>query len=548
TDDGKRMVAHAAEDLKKANIDLIIVSPIIRTQETAAILARELAVPDTAVMVDERLREGGSGQPQEVRQRIGEFIFEVERRYTGKNILIISHGYPLWMLHNIAARKTSDLYQKSALPKTAAVRELSFASFPHNANYELDLHRPYIDDVKLVEGGRVFERIPEVIDCWVESGSMPFASMGYPKDMSRVNPRRLFGLAPKGYPGDFIAEYIAQTRTWFYYMHAMGVLLFNSRAFKAVVSTGTILAADGSKMSKSKGNYTDPYELMDKWGADALRLHLMGSVVMQSEDLNFRDEDIREAHNRTIGILWNSYKFFELYKSEYTGTPTSASTHVLDRWIQSRLNVAVAEVTAAFDAYDTPRGVRALRSLVDEYSTWYLRRSRDRVKAEGDDKQYALANQREALLTIAKLLAPVTPYIAEAIYRGVMGEGSVHLTEWPAGGSVDQQLVTQMTEVRDLASVGLKLREKAGIKVRQPLASMTVTTELTPELTAVLMDELNVKKIKIGSEVALDTNLTQELREEGMVRDLARKIQDWRKAQNLTISDRPTMELEVTDE
>ena len=305
---------------------------------------------------------------------------------------------------------------------------------------------------------------------------MPFASAGYPRSTAEVNPRRFFGLFPKGYPADFIAEYIAQTRTWFYYMHAMGVLLFGRSAFRTVVSTGTILAADGSKMSKSKANYTDPYELMDQWGADALRLQLMGSVVMQSEDLNFRNEDVREAHNRVVGILWNSYKFFELYKQDYDGhTEAAHSTHPLDTWMRVRLNAAVAETTLALDAYDLPRATRTLRAVVEDYSTWYLRRSRDRVKADdpstplGAGKQYALANQRETLLTIAALMAPIAPFLAESIYKGAGGAlESVHLAQWPKAGAVDEQLLSDMARVRELASQGLQLRERAGITVRPP--------------------------------------------------------------------------------
>ncbi|MBY0294209.1 class I tRNA ligase family protein, partial [Patescibacteria group bacterium] len=366
TDVGKETVLATAVQLKKEKIDMIIASPILRTQETAKIVLKELGLPDSALMTDERLRElqvgsydgkrvedwrnnftsrlerfgravEGGETYADVRRRVGEFIFEVERRYSGKNVLIVTHECPSWILDGVARHMTNEEIageREAPFMQPGAYRSLPFVPFPHNKKYELDLHRPYIDEVVLVdEKGNRYERIPEVLDCWVESGAMPFASMQYPRNKTKVNPGRFFGFAPKGYPGDFIAEYIAQTRTWFYYMHAMGVMLFGKRSFKSVVTTGNILASDGTKMSKSKGNYTDPYELMDKWGSDAYRFYLMGSVVMQAEDFNFRDEDVREIHNRVIGTLWNSFKFFELYKDKLTDADYSKSQHPLDRWV-----------------------------------------------------------------------------------------------------------------------------------------------------------------------------------------------------------------------
>jgi isoleucyl-tRNA synthetase len=576
---GRNQAKHAAIELKNKNIDLIITSPLPRTRETAAILQKELGLPDTAVMVDERLTEvqAGvfSGRPvaeyraalpvkdrfsqapeggetyTNIRHRVGEFLFEIEKRYVSKNILIVGHVRSVWFLKAISARRSlAQMMTEESLEEpvpNGLPEELHFVPFSHNANYELDLHRPYIDEVTLIDGqGRHYQRIPEVIDCWVESGAMPFASAQYPRDKSTVNPRRWFGLAPKGYPADFIAEYIAQTRTWFYYMHAMGVLLFGGRAFKNVVSTGTILAADGSKMSKSKGNYTDPYELMERYGADALRLTLMGSVVMQGEDLNFRDDDVKEAHNRVLGILQNSYKFFELYKDSLdTSVVAQKSPHVLDRWIFSRLGELVRDMTIAFDAYDMPQAVRPLREFVEDYSTWYLRRSRDRVKGERtDDGQYALATQREVLLSLSQLMAPLAPFIAESLYQDLGGkEKSVHLSNWPSQLPIDASLVENMKIARKAASLGLQLREKAGIKIRQPLARLSLKQLLPQELQTIVIDEVNVKEIVIDlalpEEAELTTELTEELREEGMLREWVRTIQAWRKEQKFSVSDRP---------
>jgi len=546
TEKGRKEAQEAVTLLESKSIDIVIASPFLRTQETADIVVKGLGMGETLV-TDERIREIGPNEDGlEVRRRVGEFLFGLERSYQNKNILILSHGLPIWFLNEIAHRAPVDRSKTVKALTPAQVNELPFVPFPHNANYELDLHRPYIDEVKLIEGGRTFERVSEVLDCWVESGSMPFAAVHYPFDTSRVEPRGWWGFGRRGYPGDFIAEYIAQTRTWFYYMHAMGVALFGQRAFKSVVTTGTILAADGSKMSKSKGNYTDPYALMNEWGADALRLTLMGSVVMQAEDLNFRDEDVREAHNRVLGILWNSYKFFELYKEQYNPAVRPAwGAHPLDRWLRALLDSSIAEVTKAMDSYDLPRACRVLRSLVEDYSTWYLRRSRDRAK--GQERELALAAQREALITIATLLAPITPFMSEAIYRGLDAGESVHLSAWPNGGEADAKLLEHMRDVRLLARQGLKLREDAGIKVRQPLGSITIDKDLPEELLEILKDELNVKEVRRGGEVALDTTLTPELKEEGAFREWVRTLQDWRKEQKLSVSDRPGILVHTPD-
>ncbi len=585
TEAGKEVVRATAVQLQKEKIDMVIVSPILRTQETAKIVLKELGLPDSALMADERLRElevgvyngktieewmknfpsryerfgkaaEGGETYADVRRRVGEFLFEVERRYSGRNVLIVTHECPTWLLNGVSQHKTNEEIAEGRdgpFLQPGTYKPLPFAPFPHNKKYELDLHRPYIDDVVLVdEKGSRYERIPEVLDCWVESGAMPFASMQYPRNKTKVNPERFFGLAPKGYPGDFIAEYIAQTRTWFYYMHAMGVMLFGKRSFKSVVTTGNILASDGTKMSKSKGNYTDPYELMDKWGADPFRFYLMGSVVMQAEDFNFRDEDVREVHNRVVGTLWNSFKFFELYKDKLKDTDHTKSEHPLDRWVISLLNKTVAETTEAFEKYDLPNVTRPIRAFIDNYSTWYVRRSRDRARGDGDDAQMCLATQKHVLLTVAKLLAPITPFIAESVAQGLGEKSSVHLTMWPEAGSVDEQLLTDMQTIRELASKGLELRDRAGIKVRQPLATFSAASlPHNQALHTILAEEINVKHVTEDvslTEPTLDTNLTQELKEEGLVRDLARRIQEWRKEQKLSISDRPSYTLEVSAE
>jgi len=578
TDKGKKEVESSIPFIKESNIDLAFISPFVRSRETVDIVSGVSGIPSDKIIVDERLSELNTGpfDGQEtkeyekqfpdalysfdhapdggetfsqMRKRMGEFIEYLEESYQGKNILIISHGHPFWMLLGVARGLSKEEIlgiRGTEYLKTGEVREVEWKKMPRNKDFELDLHRPYADGIVLLgEDGKEYERIPEVVDCWVESGAMPFAEYHYPFENKEEFEKRT--------PGDFIAEYIAQTRTWFYYMHAMGVALFDRLAFKNVVSTGTILAADGSKMSKSKGNYTDPLEMMEKLGADPLRFHLMNSVVMQAEDLAFKDEDVREAQNRVINMLRNCLKFYELYKADFNGTTkASDSRHPLDLWIMARINQTVEEITKDFDAFNLPIVCRNIRALIDDYSTWYVRRSRERVKGGAEvDKQFALAVQKEALLTIAKLIAPIMPFTAEAVYAGADGGlESVHLETWPEYAAYNQTAISDMASIRELASKALRLREKAGIKVRQPLASLTVKSSEPSlkgknELLEMLKDEANVKQVlfndSVSEEAELDLNLTPELKAEGMMRDLTRLAQDLRKKTGLKPQD--TIEL-----
>jgi isoleucyl-tRNA synthetase len=591
---GQKEVIASAKKIKQ-KIDIIFVSPLVRTRDTAALVATELGIEESNIIVDTRLRECGVGAFEQksidtfheffgndvarrfaqapeggetlsdVRQRAGDFLFDIENKYSDKNILIITHGDPSWMLFSIAEgcdeRETLELRKKYL--KTGECKSLDLRYVPRNKRYELDLHRPYTDSLILRDAaGKEYERIPEVIDCWVESGSMAFAQWHYPFEHKKD--------FEKGAPGDFIAEYIAQTRTWFYYMHALGALLFDRRAFKNVVSTGTVLAANGDKISKSKRNYTDPLSLLDQYGADSFRFYLMSSPVMQAEDVKFRDEDVREVHNRVVRMFWNCYQFYELYASEYDKkTKAATSKNVLDRWILALLSKLIADATVSYDAYDLPQVCREIESFVDAYSTWYVRRSRERVKSPseradsaraGDDKKdkhCALATQREVLLTVSKIIAPIMPFMAESVYQGVMKkETSVHLAEWPKAGTVNTSLIDLMAETRRVVSSALELRAKAAIKVRQPLQELVIPDssslahEAQKEFRELIRDEVNVKEIVAGQseEVVLDTTITEDLRREGLIRDLIRDIQDKRKELRLAPKDVIKVTLEIREQ
>jgi isoleucyl-tRNA synthetase len=577
TEDGKESVRKSAEAFKE-KVDLIFVSPFMRTRETAEIVREALGLTPESIIEDVRLSEMDFGEfdgrsvddyhklypntPQEfdkhpsggenekdVKKRVASFLYEIEKKYSNKNILIVSHGDPVWMLDAVAKGADTPTMLWIAhehYPPYAEIRSLDFVALPHNDNFELDLHRPYIDEVELVsEDGKPLKRIPEVLDGWVESASMPFAEYHYPFEHKEEFEKR--------FPGDFIAEYIAQTRTWFYYMHAMAALLFDNQAFKNVVTTGTILAADGSKMSKSKGNYTDPLLLIDRIGADAFRYYLMSSVIMQAEDLSFRDEEVKDVQNRLINILTNSLAFYELYAD---GTSADASSpHVLDRWILARFAGLLAEMTKAMDSFDMVRATRPVKDFVTDLSTWYIRRSRDRFKgSDVEDKKRVLATSRYIFLNLAKVIAPVMPFVADEVYRKVKGETdpeSVHLTSWPeAQKSIfdmfkkKDSVIEEMNKTREVVSLALELRNKANIKVRQPLAKLEIRRNLGAEYLGIVKDELNVKEVVVNGalpeEVRLDTDLTPELLEEGKVRDAIRAVQEWRKEQNLKPGEQAT--------
>lgn len=585
TDVGREQAEAVARTL--TGVTRIIASPLMRTRETATIIARALHMDEASIVYDERLKEwqvgdfdgkpvadlsracptyydrfmkgcGGGETLLDMKRRIGEALYEYEQTYANETLLIVGHEYTAWLAECVVqgadvSRCIEIRGDADDFIANGELRGLDFVPLSHNKEYERDLHRPYIDELPLVaEDGARLVRIPEVVDCWVESGSMPFASEHFPYENEEVVKRR--------YPGDFIAEYIAQTRTWFYYMHALGVLLFDAPSFKNCLTTGTLLAADGTKISKSKNNYTDPLNDMDTYGADAGRLYVTGSVVMSAEDLAFTEEELREAHNRFIGILWNSYQFFEMHDGIHReGGTFGTSSHVLDRWIVARLAGLIDEMTTHLDAYNTVRAVRALRDFVTDLSTWYIRRSRDRLKAgDSADRSAAMQTGTHVFRTLATLAAPIVPFIAESIYRGCGGgEESVHLDVWPLPRPTDRDegLLLDMSLVRSVASLVLEARQRAGIKVRQPLSKVTLSdTRLSgkEELLAILCDEVNVKEVcfaALQEEAAvLDTVITPELKEEGEVRELVRVVQDMRKRAGRTPGDTIVLTVDAQEE
>ena len=415
----------------------------------------------------------------------------------------------------------------------------------------LDPIEVWVDDAKTKRG----KRIPEVFDCWVEAGSMPYAAIHAPFENKE--------LFEQAFPAQFITEYIAQTRAWFYVMHVMSVALFDRNAYENVLTTGTVLAADGTKMSKSKKNYPDPSLVIEKYGADAVRYYLMSNPIVNGENLNFSEAGVDEVAKKFINILKNVVAFYGLYK-EHDDSRMPSNVHVLDQWVTARLTETLQTETEAMERYDLADASRALQSFVTDLSTWYVRRSRDRVKEAGDDRAEALATLRSTLVTFSKMLAPFMPFLAEMVYRDVAGapeSDSVHLQMWPTRESLPltkgelEGVLAQMGEARAIVSRVMEVRDNTGRAVKQALGKMTITTPsgaIDPGILTVILDEVNVKTASVvkGTELSVDvdTNLTPELIREGMAREVTRRVNGMRKDAGLTITDRIALTIDSASE
>ena len=457
----------------------------------------------------------------------------------------------------------------------------SYAELKELSGVELDdYHRPWVDDITFEIDGEKFTRIDKVLDCWFESGSMPFAQLHYPFEN-----RQKF---EANYPADFIVEYIGQVRAWFYYVHAVNTALAeigafgpdcqHKNAYSNVITTGVVAGNDGRKMSKSLGNFTDPNELMDKFSADSLRFLLLSSPLLNGEDFALHDKSVGDVA-RKLAMIWNMYDFFTMYAEvdgwEFDGElkdPLSKLTNPLDIWIISRLHQLVAEVERHMDTYNIPDALSPILPFLDDASNWYVRRSRRRFwKSEDDgDKNDAYRTLHYVLVRLSYILAPFTPFLAEELYYNLTGDTeSIHLKDWLPAGEINRAMLRDMNALRAAVNDGLSKRAAEGIKVRQPLASAKLVSTIsqnTPEevaqfLVDIARDELNVKSVEAvtGSEldipevstqpsVVYDLNITPELKREGLMREIVRHVQSARKKAGLQVDDRIILQLTTNDD
>jgi len=397
----------------------------------------------------------------------------------------------------------------------------------------------------------VMQRVPEVLDCWFESGAMPYAQYHYPFE-KKEDWKDLF-------PADFIVEYTGQLRGWFYYLHVLGNSLFDSVAFKNVVVTGVLAGNDGRKMSKSYGNYPDPKMVLEKYGADVLRFYFMSSTIMAGDDMSVSEDEISQIKKGIYRMLWSSYSFFVLYANidEFESNKKRVkSENLLDKWIISEINVLTEEVNKLMEKYEINQATRLFPKFVDDLSNWYIRRSRKRFwKSENDgDKENAYQTLYEVLTTLSKLMAPFTPFISEEIYKNLTGEESVHLTDYPVADKdlIDKELAKKMDIVRKTVESGLSDRNEKGIKVRQPLLSLKYSgVKLDAELENIIAEEVNVKEVvfdaKLKTAIALNTDITEELKIEGLAREIVRQVQSMRKKAGFNVEDRINLYWDTSD-
>ena len=385
-----------------------------------------------------------------------------------------------------------------------------------------DLHRPFIDDLTRPNpddptGASTMRRVPEVLDCWFESGSMPFAQFHYPFENE--------AWFEDHFPADFIVEYINQTRGWFYTMHVLATALFDRPAFENVICHGILLAEDGAKLSKKLRNYTEPSLVFEHQGSDALRWYLMSSNISRGGDLRISDPGITDVVRQVLLPVWNAFSFFTLYANAdgYRAQLRADSEQLLDRYLLAKTRTLVESVTDRMDAYDLPGATAEIRGFIDALNNWYIRRSRDRFWARtselnDDDKRDAYDTLYTVLVTFSKVAAPFLPMVMEEVHTGLTGLPSVHLTDWPDPGDLpaDPEMVARMDRVRDVASTALRLREDNGLRVRLPLTSLTVAgtdSEALAGLTDLLVDEVNVKAVHLTDD--LEGHATFTLRPDG---------------------------------
>jgi len=569
TKEGKKQAKIAGKDLKDGGVAVIYSSPLARAKQTADLISKQTGAK---VIIDERLREISfgkyekktidfsdltfvkerrahkieKGKPESiyhfdgmetwdsVQERIASFFSEVLPKHKGEHIVVVSHADPVVNIKNFFTGE--DPVKLSHQPYPEKAKPYIFF-WDHERGAQMDLHRETVDTI--TKDGKA-KRIPEVLDCWFESGSMPYAQSHFPfeHDVMLSSSKQ-----PPGFPADFIAEGLDQTRGWFYTLMILSTALFKRPAFENCVVNGIVLAEDGKKMSKRLQNYPEPSQVMEKFGADAMRFTLMSSPAVRGESLRFSERTVEETVRRVILPLWNAYSFFVLHANE-AGWPfetaglrhaeepvaerrASRSTeadrppqgdvsqHPLDLWIQAEVQNLVNRMTEQLDRYDLSATCAELHETLDALTNWYIRRSRRRFagKEGAEQQQAALATLYDVLIKFNQVLAPFCPFITEAIYLNLVSDdhGSIHLTDWPEVRELtkeEEALIEKTRLLRTIVSLGMSLRSEANVKVRQPLQAISIAISsavvgarhalpLQEEEVKLLCEELNVKEVQM---------------------------------------------------
>jgi len=575
TQKGKEQIKKIAKKLKKEKIDIIISSDLLRCRETAEIIGKELKIKP---IFDKRLREirygidegkslsehlafwksyeerfekapkGGENYNQ-VKMRLYNFIKSLEKKYSGKTILLVGHQRPFAMLEGAVKGYSIPEFYENIEPrkmKNGELREIEFKALPYDKKGNLDFHKPYVDEVEFFcpKCQGKMKRVPEVIDCWFDSGAMPFAQNHW------LNKK-----PPKLFPADYIAEGIDQTRGWFYTLLAISTLLGFDPSYKNVIALGHVLDEKGEKMSKSKGNVVDPWHIIGKYGADSTRWYFY-TINQPGDAKMFREIDIEASLKNFLLTFWHCFSFFQTYRPKKIKFQPN-SKHKLDQWVLSRLNRLIAQVTNDLEKFNITQAARQIQNFViEDLSLWYIRRARNRFQRPKNKKELKTASETLGfvLLQLSKLTAPFIPFISDYIWHEVQKINynlakSVHLEAWPKVDKkkINLKLEEKMEIIREIVKKALAERAKLKIKIRQPLASLTIpysTLRNETELLELLKEEINVKNIVFGRTFNLDTKITKELKEEGVIREIIRHIQEMRKRLKLKPKDKIVVKYE----
>jgi isoleucyl-tRNA synthetase len=573
----------------KGKINLIYASPILRAKQTAMIIADEIKVP---FFVDERLREIDMGILQnkayeefdkhivdkvtgkrdlnkkiengesleDVKQRAINFILELEKIHRGKNILIVSHGGILWMLEGEMKALSPEQIRNFEVKnyELGEIRKVDLMVLPRDERGNINLHRPYVDNfVWQCKCGSWYKRIPEIADIWYDSGCVPFSSYHYPFENKKEIDQGII------FPSDFIIEGIDQTRGWFYTLLVISTLIKNHAPYKIVLSNGLVLDEKGIKMSKSLGNVVSPMDVIEKYGADVCRFYFFYLNEI-GDNKSFNEEEVKKLKNEFFDLLFNVLRFYKFYyeKPQNLKKIIKSKENVLDLWFLARLKEVYQKYYLEMTNLNLNKASRILTELLGDFSRWWLRRSRERFQNPKNKNELylALINFENFLFQFLKMLAPLAPFTSEYLYQEIKNElrdrilvrESIHLENLgkPLKLSLKEKiLLEEMEKARELASEVHRMRKEKGIKVRQPLKSLSLKTKLSPDVLEVLKDEVNILEIKIDpkqtEEIVLDFEITSEIREIGIFNDFIRFVQDLRQEAGLTPKETVSFKIEA---